>query len=180
MNDALLVRRVERVGDLLRDGPGLAERNRPARDAIRERRSLDQLDHERGDPPGLQPRGCIGMTLMERRVDRSMERRVLRPGGYRLDDPVDVRDVRMVERREHLRLAFESRQPLGIVGEQVGQDLERDLAAQLGVAGAVDLAHAARAKRASDLIGTEPGAGCERHMGVCSRLYRHRRETGAR
>ena len=38
MDDALLVRRFERVGDLPRDGQRLVERDRPARDALGERR----------------------------------------------------------------------------------------------------------------------------------------------
>ena len=47
MNDAVLVRGFERLGDLLRDRQRLVERNRPLRDAVGERRSLDQLHHER-------------------------------------------------------------------------------------------------------------------------------------
>ena len=48
VNDALLVCRVKRIGDLLRDGERFVERNRPVRDAIRQCRSLDQLHHQRG------------------------------------------------------------------------------------------------------------------------------------
>ena len=42
MNDPLPVRRLERVGDLFRDRQRLVERDGALRDAIRERRSLDQ------------------------------------------------------------------------------------------------------------------------------------------
>ena len=45
-----------------------------------------------------------------------------------------------------LRLALEPREPIGVGGEVLGQQLERDLAAQLRVRGAVDLAHAAGAE----------------------------------
>ena len=62
-------------------------------------------------------------------------------------EAVDGGDVRMVQRREHLRFAAEPREPIGIVGERVGQDLDRDVAIQLRVARAIDLAHAARAER---------------------------------
>ena len=51
MNDALLVRGFERLGDLPRDRERLVERERPARDAVGERLALDQLHHERVRPP---------------------------------------------------------------------------------------------------------------------------------
>ena len=47
MDDALLVRRFERLGDLPRDRQRLVERNRALRDAIGERRPLDQFQDER-------------------------------------------------------------------------------------------------------------------------------------
>ena len=43
-------------------------------------------------------------------------------------EPVDRGDVRMIQRRERLRLAFEPRQAFGVRGERVRQDLDRDLA----------------------------------------------------
>ena len=50
MNDALLVRRFQRLGDLPRDGQRLVEWNRPACDAVGERRPVDQLQDQRGAP----------------------------------------------------------------------------------------------------------------------------------
>ena len=76
-------------------------------------------------------------------------------------EAVDVRDVRMVQRRERLRFAREPRQPFGISGERVRQDLERDVAIQLRVARAIHLAHAARADERNDFVDAEAGAGCE-------------------
>ena len=61
----------------------LARRQRPAREALRERLALDELEHE------------------VRRARRLLE-------------PVDRGDVRVVERRERLRLALEARQALGV------------------------------------------------------------------
>ena len=61
-------------------------------------------------------------------------------------ETVDVRDVRMIQRGQHLRFALESREPVGISRERLGQDLDRDVAIQPRVARAIDLAHAARAK----------------------------------
>ena len=47
MNDALLVRRFQRFGDLTRDGQRLSQRNRPECDSVCERRPIDQLQHQR-------------------------------------------------------------------------------------------------------------------------------------
>ena len=47
MDDALLVRRFERLGDLLRDRHRLVERNRAARDPLRQILALDQFHDER-------------------------------------------------------------------------------------------------------------------------------------
>ena len=47
VDDALLVRRFERLGDLFRDRQRFIEWNWPLRDPIGERRPLDQLQDER-------------------------------------------------------------------------------------------------------------------------------------
>jgi hypothetical protein len=51
MNDARLVRGLQRVGDLLRDGQRLVEWNRTTRDALRQVVAFDQFHHERHDAP---------------------------------------------------------------------------------------------------------------------------------
>ena len=51
MNDAALVSRLERVGDLPRDRERFIDRNRPVRDAIGKRRPFDQLHDQ--EWPGL-------------------------------------------------------------------------------------------------------------------------------
>src|SRR5262245_14516566 len=71
-------------------------------------------------------------------------------------EPVDGRDVRMIERSGHARLAAEARDPLGIAGYIVRQDLDRDLTIETRVAGTIDLAHAARPQTLQDLVGPEP------------------------
>jgi hypothetical protein len=40
----------------------------------------------------------------------------------------------MIQRREQMGLAFEAREPLGIGGKQLGQDLDGDVAPELCVA----------------------------------------------
>ena len=87
MDDAALVRRLERRRDLLarsamRSSTGIGA----ARDPLREVLALDQFHDETRD-------AAFG-------------------------DAVDLRDVGMVQRREHLRLAREARQPLRIAREQ--------------------------------------------------------------
>ena len=42
-------------------------------------------------------------------------------------ETVDAGDVGMIQRRQEFRLALEAREPIGISGERVGQDLDRDL-----------------------------------------------------
>ena len=115
VHDALLVGLLQRVGDLAGDRDRLVDGNRAALQALREILALDQLH---GDE-----------------VDRSptVEARAL--------EAVEVGDVRMVERGEEPAFALEPGESLGIRRESLGQELERDLAAELRVGGAVDLAH---------------------------------------
>ena len=59
VDDPLLVRGFERLGDLPRDRQRFIERNRPSRDAIGERRAFDQLQDERASRhPRLRGRRC--------------------------------------------------------------------------------------------------------------------------
>ena len=78
-------------------------------------------------------------------------------------EAVDRGDIRMVERREHLRLAFEAREPVGIAREELGQDLQRDVTIELRVTRTIDLAHAACAECRDDLVGAEARASGQRH-----------------
>ena len=73
-------------------------------------------------------------------------------GGAGPLDAVDGADIGMVQRGQHLGLPLKAPHPLPVGGELFGQDLERDLAAELGVCGAVDLAHPAGAKFAGDAV----------------------------
>ncbi len=60
-------------------------------------------------------------------------------------------DVRMVQRRQRFGFALETREALGIPAEACGQYLDRDVTAELGVGGAIHLAHAAFAQLGSNL-----------------------------
>ena len=53
MDDSVLVRGLQRLGDLRRDRQRLVERHRARRNSIRERRPFHELQHERGDAVGV-------------------------------------------------------------------------------------------------------------------------------
>ena len=74
-------------------------------------------------------------------------------------DPVDGRDVRVVQGGERLGFAREPGQPIGIIRERVRQDLQRDIAIELRVAGPPHLPHAAFADLGGDFVDAEAGAG---------------------
>jgi len=79
----------------------------------------------------------------------------------------------MVQRGQHLGLALEAAQSIGVADHTVGQDLQRDLAIQRGVARAIDLTHSARADKGENLVRSEACSDRESHEGV-------RDYTGAR
>ena len=78
-------------------------------------------------------------------------------------DLVDGDDVGVVEGRGGAGLLHEAGAAMR-VGEAIGgQDLDRDLAAEAGVAGAVDLAHPAGAEGREHLVRPEFRPGSEAH-----------------
>ena len=81
----------------------------------------------------------------------------------RVLESVDVRDVGMVERRQHLRFAVEARQSLRVVGEDVRENFDRDVTVQLRVARPIDLAHAAGPEGGQDFVRAEAGSGGQGH-----------------
>ena len=64
----------------------------------------------------------------------------------------------MAQRRDDARFALEARERLRVVGETLGKNLDRDVALQPRVPGAIHLAHSAGAERREHLIGSEPRA----------------------
>ena len=61
----------------------------------------------------------------------------------------------MIERRQDLRLAPETRQPIGVERKRFGQDLQRDVAIQLRITRAIDFAHSSRANGGVDYVRAE-------------------------
>ena len=124
----LLVGRFERLRDLARDRQRVVERNGTLCDAVRERRSFDQFQHE----------SCNAVRFFE---------------------AVDAADVWMIQGRERLRFTLKASDTFGIVGERLGQDLDRDVAIEPRIARAIHLAHPAHADLGRDLVGTETSTG---------------------
>ena len=89
----------------------------------------------------------------------------------RLLEPVDRGDVGMVERREHVRLALEAGEPLRVPRDFRGQDLDRDVAVQVRVSRAIDLAHPAGAERRGDPVVGE--ALANHQSGAIFSTYNH-------
>jgi hypothetical protein len=120
MDDAAIVRGLERLGDLPGDGQCLALRQPAAlaaparRHPLRQRGALDQFQHQK-------------------------------PQAVGVVEPVDRADVGMIQRGEHPRLALEACETMGVAGEERRQHLDGDITAQCRVACPVDLAHAAGA-----------------------------------
>ena len=81
-----------------------------------------------------------------------------------LFQPVDRADVRVVERRQHLRFAPEAREPFGSMGEAVRQRFQRDVTTQPCVSGPIDLSHTAGTERRQDFVRTEARTEGERHL----------------
>ncbi len=86
-------------------------------------------------------------------------------------ESVDGRDVRMVERGQQPRLALEAGEPVRIGREEARQDLDRDVAPELRVAGAVHLAHPARTNGGLNFVRTEASTGWQGHREGFSGLY---------
>src|SRR5207247_2424590 len=76
-------------------------------------------------------------------------------------DPVDRRDVGMVQRREKSRLALEARQRRFVMRKIGRQRLDRDFAAEARIGGAVDMPHSSGAQRIDDFVGADASTGCD-------------------
>ena len=72
----------------------------------------------------------------------------------------------MVQRGENLGFTLQAGETFGIGGERVGEHFDRDSTLQVRVDGAIDLTHPPGANLRGDLVGTEPGARSQRHVGT--------------
>ena len=76
---------------------------------------------------------------------------------------MDLRNVRVVERCQHLRLAFEPREAIGVVGDGRQEHFERDIAMELPVVRPVDFAHPSASQVGADLVRAKGSADGENH-----------------
>jgi hypothetical protein len=79
-------------------------------------------------------------------------------------DVVEGADVGMAQAGDEPRLALETRARAVARGEVLGQHFDRDVTAEPGVPGAVDLPHPAGAEGGNDLVGAEAAPGMEWHL----------------
>src|SRR5262249_31365038 len=82
-------------------------------------------------------------------------------------EPVDVCDVRMIQRRECLGFTLEPGEAIGILRERRWQNLQSDRAAQRRVRRAIDDAHTAFADLRGQLIGADASTASDRHGFTC-------------
>ena len=75
-------------------------------------------------------------------------------------------DVGVVEAGEDLGLPREPGEPVWVIREGVGEDLQRDLAVELRVGGLPDLAHPTFTKQIRDVVMAEARSRCECHRSV--------------
>ncbi len=94
--------------------------------------------------------------LLERRAVDQLHDQEAHPVGFL--KIVDRGNPGVVERGERLGLAFEPRQARRVRGELPGQDLDRHVALELGVARAVDLAHPTRTDGLDHAVMQQRGA----------------------
>jgi hypothetical protein len=78
-------------------------------------------------------------------------------------EPVDRGNARVVERGEHLGLALETGEAIGVVGEVLRECLDRNVAVEPRVTGQVDHAHAAASDLADDVVRADSGWHCVAH-----------------
>src|SRR5437868_2497784 len=64
----------------------------------------------------------------------------------------DGDEVRMVEQAEGTRLLMKTGDDVRASGDRSGEELERDVASELDVAGAIHLSHSARPDERDDLV----------------------------
>jgi hypothetical protein len=81
----------------------------------------------------------------------------------------DGGDVWMIERREDLRFALKPREAIRIVRQRGREDFDGDVATELRIARAIDLAHPAGADGGEDLVRSKSSSGTERHRPERSR-----------
>ena len=118
-------------------------------DLLRDRQCFVERNRTLSDPIG-----------QRRAVNQFHHERLHR---FVLLQPVDRRDVRMIQLRKNLRFTLETAHAVGICGEVLWKNFYRDTAAQLRICRAIHLAHSAFAEKVRDLVRAESGPDCDGH-----------------
>ena len=120
-----------------------------------------------------------GLLLRNRaRVELRAQRLAFEKLHDGVGDPVlvseveDREDVLVRQRRDRLRLPLETGERVGIRGDGLGKNLDRDVPIELRVPRPVHLTHPARAEGRKDLVGAQAGAGRECHRNAASNCIR--------
>jgi hypothetical protein len=79
---------------------------------------------------------------------------------------VDDENVGVVQRTGGARLLLESPEPIRIIRDRGGQDLDRHVAPEPCIPGAIHLAHSALADGRGDLVWAESCTGRQGHGGL--------------
>jgi len=80
-----------------------------------------------------------------------------------LTDIKHSQDIGMIESRHRSRLLLKAVQAIGFVGNEFGENLERDIAPESRIPRAINFPHATRTDRSDDLVGTQFCARRQRH-----------------
>ena len=91
----------------------------------------------------------------------------------------DLGDVRVIEGGQRLGFAHEAIEAVGVVLERGRENLDGDLALQLGIAGAIHLAHSARPEGRGDLVRAEACTWRESHLVPRKRDDLHKSRSAA-
>jgi len=117
--------------------------------AVREARGPEDLNREVDGALGRE-RALVVDELLQRSAGDVLHRDVRRV--VPLAAVVDRHDVLVLQARRGRRLTAEALDELGVGGEALVQDLQRDLAPELEVLRTVDLRHPARTDVGDDLV----------------------------
>ena len=119
---------------------------------------IERIRELPGDPEGLlDAQRPAHQAIRERLALDQLEDDPANPPT--LLDPMDRRDVRVVQRGQRAGLPLEAGEPIRIGRPHGGQDVDGDVTPQPSVTGTIHVAHAAGADERDDLVDAESGAG---------------------
>jgi hypothetical protein len=140
VDETLPMRVSQRVGELDGVAKHFRNGNGPFEETIRKRLSFEILHHEE--------------------TDRLWTGRLARRRGF--SNVVETADMRMIERSDSARLAFESLSAAHVCGEFLGQHLDRNDPIKAGISCLVYLAHAAGPNQPENFVRPEANAEHQR------------------